>query len=364
MIQEEMPYRVRKTHFPVRVFVIILGSLLLVGAFHTQIMVLYETYDNKLNNYLQVAIVIAYWMAVSGLITLYIKRQIKKSFEEPMKRMAEATGKVAKGDFSVYLSPIHTAEKLDYLDIMIMDFNKMVEELGSIETLKVDFFTNVSHEIKTPLAVIQNYAELLKKPNLSENLRQEYLEAITKGIQRLSNLITNMLKLNKLESQKMKPVPEVYDLCRQLGECAISFEQIWDQKNIEFEADFEDTAFIYADYELMELVWNNLLSNAFKFTEPGGTVSMAQKSDEDYITITVSDTGCGMSQETMKHIFDKFYQGDSSHATEGNGLGLALVLRILQIAGASITVDSNKGQGTTFTVRIPVEIKAERNVEV
>lgn len=360
MIHGGMPY-VKDSHFPVRIFFIILGSLLLVGAFHMQIIVLFDKYDDALNGSLQVTLVVIYWAIVSLLITLYIATQIKKTYEDPMKRIAEATGKVAKGDFSVYLPPLHSAEKMDYLDVMITDFNKMVEELGSIETLKVDFFTNVSHEIKTPLAVIQNYTELLKKPDLSEEKRQEYLDAVTKAVHRLSNLITNMLKLNKLESQKIKPAPKSYDLCRQLGECAISFEQIWDQKNIEFEADFEDEAFIYADHELMDLVWNNLLSNAFKFTEPGGTVSVTQTSDKDFITVTVSDTGCGMSKDTMKHIFDKFYQGDSSHATEGNGLGLSLVLRILQIAGGSIDVDSKEGKGTAFTVKIPAVTKTERN---
>ena len=360
-MHDEMPYRVKETHFPIRIFIIILVSLLIVGAFHTQIIVLYEIYDAQLNNYVQVALICLYWILVSVLITIYIKSQIKKLYEEPVKRMAEAAGKVAKGDFSVYLPLIHTAEKMDYVDVMITDFNKMVEELGSIETLKVDFFTNVSHEIKTPLSVIQNYAKLLKKPNLTDERRQEYLEAITKGTDRLSKLITNMLKLNKLESQKIAPIPEAYDLCRQLEECAISFEQIWDQKNIEFEADFEDSAMIYADHELMDLVWNNLLSNAFKFTEPGGTVCMTQTSNEDYIMVTVSDTGCGMSQDTMKHIFDKFYQGDSSHATEGNGLGLSLVHRILQITGASVMVDSKEGKGTTFTVRIPAEKQVERS---
>lgn len=364
MIQEELSYKVKDRHFPLRIFAIILGSLLLVGGLHTQIMVLFDMYDDKINQYLKVVLVIAYWLLVSLLITLYIKRQIKKLYEEPLKRMAEATGRVAKGDFSVYLPPIHTADHLDYLDIMIMDFNKMVEELGSIETLKVDFFANVSHEIKTPLAIIQNYADLLEDPELPEELRQEYLESITKGTHRLSNLITNMLKLNKLESQRIQTKPETYDLCRQLEECAISFEQIWEQKNIEFEADLEDSAYICADYELMDLVWNNLLSDALKFTEPGGNVSIAQRSEEDYITVTISDTGCGMSQETKKRIFDKFYQGDSSHATEGNGLGLALVLRILEIMDGSIAVDSREGKGTDFTVRIPAKREAEESMEV
>lgn len=362
MMQNEKTYKVRDTHFPLRIFVMILASLLLVGGLHTQIIVLYDIYDDRLNQYVQVALVIAYWILVSVLITFFIKRQMKKVYEEPMKRMAEAAGKVAKGDFSVYLPPLHTTEKLDYLDVMIMDFNKMVEELGSIETLKVDFFTNVSHEIKTPLAVIQNYANLLENPELSEETRKKYLETITAGTHRLSSLITNMLKLNKLESQKIKPVPKAYDLCRQLEECVISFEQIWEQKDIEFEADMEDTAYIYADYELMELVWNNLLSNAFKFTEPGGTVSVKQKTDGEYITVSISDTGCGMSREMMKHIFDKFYQGDSSHATEGNGLGLALVLRILQIMDASITVDSEEGKGSTFTVRIPAGTEENKQI--
>ena len=362
MIREERLYKVKETHFPLRIFGIIFVSLLLIGALHTQIVVLFNIYDDRLDQYLQVALVIAYWILTSALITMYIRRQMKRVYEEPVKRMAEATGKVAKGDFSVYLPPLHTADRLDYLDIMIMDFNKMVEELGSIETLKVDFFASVSHEIKTPIAVIQNYAELLKKPGLSEEKRQEYLEAITRGTHRLSSLITNMLKLNKLESQKIRPNPQAYDLNRQLEECAISFEQIWDQKQIEFEADLEEKAVIYADYELMELVWNNLLSNAPKFTEPGGTVAVRQSSEDGYLMVSVSDTGCGMSRETMKHIFDKFYQGDSSHATEGNGLGLALVLRILQIMGASITVDSEEGKGTTFTVRIPVE--AQSPVEI
>ena len=303
---------------------------------------------------LQIMIPMFYWALVAGGVTFYTRRQMKKAYEIPMQMLAKATSRVAHGDFSVFVPTINTPDKWDYLDIMIMDFNKMVEELGSMETLKTDFFSNVSHEFKTPLAVIYNHAQLLGREDISEEERREYAQNILRATRRLSDLIMNMLKLNKLEKQTIRPVPEKYDLCRQLCDCALQFEDVWEDKKIEFEADIEDKILIEADAGLLELVWTNLLSNAVKFTPTGGTVTLTQISDEDSVTVSVADTGCGMDDETVKHIFDKFFQGDTSHSTEGNGLGLSLVKRILQLSEGSITVESIVGKGSVFTVRLPL----------
>lgn len=344
---------VRLSRFPLPLFGVILGGLMGASGVHMGLIMLvrYLTDDNGV---ILTHAVLVYWGVVSLSMTLLIRRLMKITYEKPVQELAAATRKVAEGDFSVYVPPIHTADKLDYLDVMILDFNKMVAELGSIETLKTDFFSNVSHEIKTPLAVIRSTAQLLKNEELPPERRAEYVDTIDKYSGRLAELIANILKLNKLEKQSIQPKPEPYDLCAQLAECALLFEGRWEEKGIEFEAELEDSLTIRADESLLELVWNNLLSNAIKFTGHGGTVTLRQISTADAAEVSVSDTGCGMDEETLKHIFDKFYQGDTSHATEGNGLGLALVLRILRMVGGAISVSSAPGEGSTFTVRLPL----------
>jgi signal transduction histidine kinase len=350
-------HRERAKYFPAAIFAI---SFVAVSTVTTiQNYLLGSHIDYSAVSPLSIILIVAYWILISMAFTVFTRLQIKRTYEQPMINLAKATKAVAGGDFSVYVRPLHTTEKADFIDIMIMDFNKMVAELGSIETLKTEFFANVSHEIKTPLSVVQNYAELLQSDRLTDGQQKEYAVAIKVSIKKLAGLITNILKLSGLEQQKIQPTPERYDLCAQLSECALQFEEIWDEKELIFEAEMEDATTIVADESLLELVWNNLLSNAIKFTGKGGTITLTQTSAADEIIVSVSDTGCGMSEETLRHIFDKFYQGDTSHATEGNGLGLALSLRALQLSGGTITVKSVLGEGSAFTVRIPVNFQKE-----
>ena len=342
----------KKVRFALSLFAAYWAVLLLMSGVHTGLLVLMDRLQCV--EAVQTAVAMAYWGIVAAGIAWFAVGRIRNTYEIPMKQLAEATSKVAAGDFSVYIPTLHTADKLDYLDIMIMDFNKMVEELGSIETLKTDFVSNVSHEMKTPIAIMKNYAELLQADRIEDGQRKEYAESIEDAATRLSDLIGNILKLNKLENQRIMPEAEDYNICGQLCECILQFEDAWEKKEIELEAEMEDVAMVRADASLMELVWNNLLSNAVKFTESGGSINVIQTSDENYIRVSVSDTGCGMSQESMRHIFDKFYQGDTSHSKEGNGLGLALVKRVLELMDGDIQIASEEGKGSTFTVTLPV----------
>lgn len=353
--QEYADKRVKKKVIPVSSFVV---TVLLLGLFTTiQMQVIGDYIDFTAIPIYKRAIVIGVWLLVAVIIIGVIRYQIQKNYQKPIEKFSSAASRVAKGDFSVYVAPYHTPDKATHLDVVMQDFNKMVEELGSIETLKTDFFSNVSHEFKTPLAVIQNNAELLHAKEITQEQRLASSEVIIQSTKRLSNLITNMLKMNKLEKQTITPIPQAYDLCQQLCECALQHEDMWEKKNIDFVVDIEDKVIIEADAGLLEIVWNNLFSNAIKFTPEGGSIVLTQGSDEKYVTVTVQDTGCGMAKDTKNKAFEKFFQGDESHAMEGNGLGLALVERILELSSGTISVISELGKGSTFSVILPIEQK-------
>jgi len=347
----EVDRRVKKKIMGWKSFTITYGVMLLLVGIQVGLIVM--PLFSKMTPFFQINTILLYWAIVASVFSLITRWQIKEGYDIPMRILSNAAKEVAGGDFSVYVEPMHTPDKYDYIDVMFTDFNVMVQELGSIETLKNDFVANVSHEIKTPLAVIRNYTTALDNDNLTAEMRKEYIDTIVKATDNLTALISNILRLNKLENQEIDTPAEPYNLCVQLFDCALQFESLWEEKNIEFSVEVEDKAVITADKELLEIVWNNLLSNALKYTEPGGSVSIMQTSDEDSITVVVSDTGCGMSKETLKRIFDKFYQADTSHSGEGNGLGLALAYRIVEKSRGTLTVSSELGKGSVFTATIP-----------
>ena len=278
----------------------------------------------------------------------YFRRRI--TVDRPVRQITAATKKIMQGDFSARVPAIHGAGTEGFNEIA-KAVNAMAAELSGTETLRTDFIANVSHELKTPLAVMGNYATMLQRPGLTEEEKNEYAKSISEAARRLAQLITNILKLNKLENQQIFPQHQEFDLGEQLCQCLLGFEDAWEAKNLEIETDIEDGVRIRSDPELLSLVWNNLISNAVKFTPDGGTIGVSLKAEEHAVIVSVSDTGCGIKPEVGQHIFEKFYQGDTSHATQGNGLGLALVKRVIDILVGEIGVQSICGEGSTFTVK-------------
>lgn len=280
----------------------------------------------------------------------YLRR--KFTVERPVKRITEAANKMIKGDFSVRVKPVAKFASDDSFNEIIECINVMAEELSSVETLRTDFIANVSHEMKTPLSVMQNYGTLLQAPDISDSRRMEYAKGITDASRRMADMMTNILKLSRLENQQIFPQTTEFDLGEQLCKCLLQYENVWETAEIEIETDIAENVKIIADAELLFLVWNNLFSNAFKFTESGGCVTVSLNSTEQHAIVKVQDTGCGMTADVGAHIFEKFYQGDASRSVQGNGLGLALVKRVIDIMQGEITVESAVGVGTTFTVTL------------
>ena len=289
---------------------------------------------------------------LSLIFTIIDAARRRATVEVPVRKILKAAEQIMAGDFSVRISPIGKLGQYNEFDEIINCFNKLAQELGSVETLRTDFIANVSHEMKTPLAVMQNYGTLLQTPGLSEEQSMEYAKGVTDGARRMADMMTNILKLNRLENQQIFPQAEVFDLGEQLCECLLQFENVWEQNNIEIVTDIQDEVKVKGDQELLSLVWNNLLSNAFKFTEPGGWITVSLKEEAGQAVVKIQDTGCGMTPEVGAHIFEKFYQGDTSHSVQGNGLGLALVKRVVDITQGEIGVESTLDKGSTFTVKL------------
>lgn len=275
----------------------------------------------------------------------------KYMVEKPVNKILYATERIAMGDFSIKLELEHDYNKYDEYDLIFDNINTMAAELSRNELLKNDFISNVSHEIKTPLAVMQNYAKALQLNNIDDKKRKEYLKGLILQSNKISNLISNILKLNKLDNQEIVPEIMEFDLGELVRTCTLGFEQLMEDKSLELACDIDDID-IVSSRDLLEIVINNLISNAIKFTERGGKICISLKAENDSAVIKVKDTGCGISQEIGEHIFDKFYQGDTSRANEGNGLGLAIVKRVIDLIGGEIAVESSINVGSTFIIKL------------
>lgn len=277
--------------------------------------------------------------------------------EMPARRILAATERIMKGDFAVTLKPRHEWGKYDEFDLIAENVSRMAAELSRTEMLRADFVSDVSHEIKTPVAVIRNYASALAGGGLSAEERTEYTRTLLAASERLEKLVADVLKLNKLENRRLLPVGREFDLSESVTRCVLGFVDVMDEKGLEADFDIEESVRVVSDESLLDIIWNNLLSNAVKFTDGGGRVSVRLRATARGAAVEVADTGCGMTSETGARIFDKFYQGDPSRAGEGNGLGLALVKRVIDMLGGNIIVESAPGEGSKFTVEVRTEGK-------
>lgn len=279
-----------------------------------------------------------------------IRRKIM--VKNPLYDILYATKQMSKGNFNISLKTNHSYLDYDEFDLIKEDLNKMAQELSKNEVLKNDFIANVSHELKTPISIIKNYAKLLNNNNLSKEDKTKYLENLQNACDKLNNLITNILKLNKLENQQLNPTLKKLNISELLENQIISFESILEKKEITLNCDIQENLFINSEESYLEIIFNNLISNAIKFSNQKGVIDISLTSINNNFIVKIKDYGCGMDSETGKHIFDKFYQGDTSHASEGNGLGLALVKKVIDIIGGSISVESKLNEGTTFIVTV------------
>lgn len=290
-------------------------------------------------------------LLTSVLIGTAISFMVSPASLRPTRKIIAAMDKLADGDFSARLDISHPPELKRLGD----SFNSMAEELGGIELLRTDFINNFSHEFKSPITSIKGFAEILKYGDLTDEERDEYLDIVISESKRLTVMASNVLELSKVETQTILSEITDFDLGEQIRYCILLLEPKWEKKGLAFSADMQDVV-CRGDYELLSQVWINLMDNAIKFTPEGGAVDITLKQDEKNAVVTIKDSGCGIPEEAISRVFDKFYQVNISRSTEGNGLGLTLVKRIIELHGGTIYCRSKPGEGTEFEVRLAARI--------
>ena len=269
----------------------------------------------------------------------------------PLNEMIHAIKRISKGDFKVQIQ--ETFHERSDFGILQRSFNHMASDLDGIEMFRNDFINNFSHEFKTPIVSIQGFAHQLKAGGLTPEEEQEYIRIISDEADRLAKMSTNILLLSKLENQAIVTDKTEFWLDEQIRTCLVLLEKQWGPKDIELNLELDEVKY-YFNENMLSQVWLNLFGNAIKFTPEGGTLTCTLSADSKQVTVSIRDTGIGMSRDTIRHIFDKFYQGDTSHTGDGNGIGLNIVSRILYLCGGTISVESEVGSGSVFTVTLPV----------
>ena len=287
-------------------------------------------------------------MLISALVAVPISSVVSKRAAKPLQEMMKATKSISKGDYSVRVEESGEGD----ISELLHSFNQMTAELGSTEMMRNDFINTFSHEFKTPIVSIRGFAKRLRNENLPLEKREKYLEYIAAESERLSDLASSVLLIARYENQKLVTEQSEYDLDEQIRGCVLRMETLWSAKERTFEMDLPKLPYVN-NVEMMEHVWMNLISNAIKFSHDGGQIFISAVRAADSIAVTIRDEGIGISQADIGHIFDKFYQTDTAHSSVGNGLGLPLVHRIVQLSGGAIAVKSEVGKGTEFTVTLP-----------
>ncbi len=327
------------------IFILITITTFLLAAFINSVLYHYNiVIDKDPRHVLLIFIVVS--IVISSVLSLLFGKKMFKTIHV----LNEATKEIANGNYNIQ---IHQDSRAIELHSLINNFNKMARDLANNEIMRNDFIENVSHEFKTPLASIQGYANLLSNPDLKENERIDCILKIQDSSERLSNLTQHILLLSKLENQELGITKESFSLTSQIQDVILDFEWQWASKDIQLDLDLQEVE-VLANRDLLYQVWQNLFLNAIHFSQPTQSIQFIMRESQDYVTITIQDYGCGMSEETISHIFDKFYQADSSRTHKGNGLGLALVQRIIDLHQGSIQVISKIDRGSTFIITLPI----------
>jgi len=298
------------------------------------------------------ALLVLIYILFAGLV-FYIIDYVRRNvfINKPLNDILDATYLISKGQFDINLKPRHNLSDYDELDMIMVNINKMVNALRNEEILRNDFISNFSHEVKTPIAVIDGYINLLKKRDIKDNDKEMYLDKLAISVSNLSNLVSNILKLNKLENEE-EIEKENVNLVSILENVIVSFDELLVNKNINLDIDICDKADIISNQSIIQIIFSNLISNAIKFSKDNSIIVIKLLKNDNNYKFIVKDNGIGMTKDTINNIFNRFYQADTSHKSEGNGLGLSMVKKGIDRLGYKISIESEEGIGSTFVVDI------------